>query len=58
MTDIVERLRDGNNPSPFATALEAADYIDRLRSEIAKQQTEISRIETLARRVIAGLSHD
>ena len=35
MTDIVERLRDGNNPSPFATRLEAADYIDQLRAEVA-----------------------
>ena len=58
MIDIVERLRDGNNPSPFATALEAADYIDRLRTEIVKQQTEISRLEILARRVISGVAHD
>jgi len=34
MIDIVGRLREGNNPSPLATALKAADEIERLQQDL------------------------
>lgn len=51
MSDIVERLRDPSSESPrwMDTMAEAADEIERLRSEIANLTDDIGRaLETIA----------